>query len=118
LADANAAILAGFYASLKELEPRLRFVMVTGVTRYSMMGLSSGLNHLKDISFNDKFATIRGFTPEEMDQFYGHRYGLTLDIMKANNCVSPTSSEANLRQKILDYFDGYSWDGLTRVLNP
>ncbi|MDR1578500.1 MAG: AAA family ATPase, partial [Deltaproteobacteria bacterium] len=118
VAKANSGILSGFYSSLKELEPYLHFVMVTGVTRYSMMGLSSGLNHLMDISFIEEYAAICGFTSEELKLYYGDRYDLTLDKLKKLGKMPSTSSKADLIKKILAYYDGYSWDGETRVLNP
>jgi hypothetical protein len=118
LVNDNSDIISDFYSSLKELEPYLRFVMVTGVTRYSMMGLSSGLNHLKDISFQKEYAAICGFTSEELDLYYEEHCNLTLDKLKKLGKMPSTSSKADLLNKILAYYDGYSWDGETRVLNP
>jgi hypothetical protein len=118
LAKANTAILSEFYASLKSISPNLRFVMVTGVTRYAMMGLSAGLNQLVDISFDPKYAAICGFTPDELDQYFGDRYGSTLEALKSSGYLSSDSSEDDLRQEILDWYDGYTWDAKTRVLNP
>jgi hypothetical protein len=118
LAKANTAILSGFYASLKSISSKLRFVMVTGVTRYAMMGLSAGLNQLVDISFNPKYAAICGFTPDELDQYFGDRYDSVLEALKLTDYLPPESSTADLRQEILNWYDGYTWDGKTRVLNP
>jgi hypothetical protein len=47
-------ILKGFYSSLKGSDDCLRFVFVTGVTRYALMGLSAGLSQLKDLTFDEK----------------------------------------------------------------
>jgi hypothetical protein len=118
LAKANTEILRQFYSSLKSLQGRLRFVMVTGVTRYSMMGLSAGLNHLYDISFEADYSTICGFTPQEVDRYFGYLYGSALERLIIKGQMPQTSSKDDLRQKILDWYDGYSWDGKTRVLNP
>jgi hypothetical protein len=118
LANDNSNAVHGFYCALKELEPFLRFFMVTGVTPFSMMDSSYGIDHLRDISFIPKYAAICGFTPEEMDLYYNERYGLTLDNLKQIGQLSPASSIDDLRQEILKFYDGYSWDGRTRVLNP
>jgi hypothetical protein len=117
-ANANTTVLSDFYASLKSISPKLRFIMVTGVTRYAMMGLSAGLNQLVDISFNPQYAAICGFTPDELDQYFGDRYESALERQKSLNKMPAASSVADLRQKILDWYDGYTWDGQTRVLNP
>ncbi|MDR2199764.1 MAG: ATP-binding protein [Deltaproteobacteria bacterium] len=118
LAKANTDILSSFYVGFKEVDEYLRFVMVTGVTRYAMMGLSAGLNQLVDISFSPKFAAICGFTAAELDQFFGDRYDSTLEALKSIGRMPVESSVFDLRQKILDWYDGYTWDGRTRVLNP
>ncbi|MDR2140780.1 MAG: ATP-binding protein, partial [Deltaproteobacteria bacterium] len=118
LANANSAVLSDFYASLKSISSNLRFVMVTGVTRYAMMGLSAGLNQLVDISFDPEYAAICGFTPDELDQYFGDRYDSVLDHQKSIGEMPAESSTADLRQKILDWYDGYTWDGRTQVLNP
>ncbi|MDR2200127.1 MAG: ATP-binding protein [Deltaproteobacteria bacterium] len=118
LAKANTEVLSSFYVGFKEMDDFLRFVLVTGVTRYAMMGLSSGLNQLVDISFDPEFAAICGFTPDELDQYFGERYSSTLKDLKSTGDLPPESSEADLRQKILDWYDGYTWDGKTRILNP
>ncbi|MDR2199189.1 MAG: AAA family ATPase [Deltaproteobacteria bacterium] len=118
LAKANTKVLSSFYIGFKEVDKFLRFVLVTGVTRYAMMGLSSGLNQLVDISYDTEFAAICGFTPDELDQYFSDRYSATLEDLKSTGYIPPESSEADLRQKILDWYDGYTWDGKIRVLNP
>jgi hypothetical protein len=72
LASDNTKILRSFYASIKTLaqEGKLHFVLVTGGTRYSMTGVSSGMNNLRDISFNSQYASICGFTLDELDQYF------------------------------------------------
>ncbi|MDR2141623.1 MAG: AAA family ATPase [Deltaproteobacteria bacterium] len=118
LAKANTEVLSSFYVIFKEVDKLLRFVMVTGLTRYAMMGLSAGLNQLVDISFNPKYAAICGFTPDELDQYFSDRYGSVLEALKSTDYLPAESSEADLRQEILDWYDGYTWVGKTQVLNP
>ncbi|MDR1656662.1 MAG: ATP-binding protein [Deltaproteobacteria bacterium] len=118
LAEENSQVLRIFYSSLKSCNEYLRFVFVTGVTRYGLMGLSAGLNHLYDISFDPQYAAICGFTLEEMDQFFGDRYPVVLEALKSTGYLPATSTEKNLRKKIEFWYDGYTWDGNRRVLNP
>ncbi|MDR2141511.1 MAG: AAA family ATPase, partial [Deltaproteobacteria bacterium] len=115
LAKANSEVLSSFYVGFKDLDKYLRFVMVAGVTRYAMMGLSAGLNQLVDISFRPKYASICGFTPDELDQYFGDRYESALDYQKSIGEMPAASSVTDLRQKILDWHDGYTWDGRTQT---
>ncbi|MDR1871302.1 MAG: AAA family ATPase [Deltaproteobacteria bacterium] len=125
LAEKNTKVLSKFYGGLKTVNSLLRLAFVTGVTRYSMMGISSGLNNLYDISFDKKYAAICGFTPEEMDHYFGDRYPAILQSLNSDNYLATTksgrqvlSTTAALKKEILNWYDGYSWDGLTKVLNP
>ena len=58
--------LKGFYGILKSADPYLRFVFLTGVTRFSKVSVFSDLNHLKDISLNKNFAGICGISETEL----------------------------------------------------
>ena len=62
--------LRGFYSSLKSLDPYIRFAMLTGVTKFGKLNVFSGLNNLKDISLNSKFAAICGITEDELHQYF------------------------------------------------
>jgi hypothetical protein len=116
---ANSKVLSDFYVSLKNIDSCLEFVFVTGVTRYAMTGLSAGLNNLNDISLNSQYAAICGFTPEELDVYFRDRYKFLLG--KQDPQDYPKSRDAaidKLKSKILTWYDGYTWDGKTKVLNP
>jgi hypothetical protein len=118
LAEANREALKYFYYKLKSREHDLQFVFVTGVTRFAFMGLSAGVNNLKDITLNYKYAGICGLTHEEFDKYFIDNLANSLDIMKAKGLVGEKYTIAQLRSKILKWYDGYSWDGETMVLNP
>ena len=60
------SIMTNFYAPLKACEDYLRFVFLTGITKFSQMNIFSQLNSLKDISMMPKYAAICGITEEEM----------------------------------------------------
>jgi hypothetical protein len=118
LAQKNRDVLKSFYSGFKNTDEYLRFVFVTGVTRYAFMGLSAGFNHLNDITLSDKFAAICGFTHDELDSCFNDYMSAVLDIFKSKGKMSPNASVSDIRKDILRWYDGYSWDGEIRVLNP
>lgn len=61
-------VLRGFYGCLKSNDRYLRFVMLSGVTKFSQVSIFSGLNNLKDISMSRKYSTICGVTQEELER--------------------------------------------------
>ncbi len=68
-AKAKRDILKGFYGVIKGVDAQVRFVFLTGVTRFSKVGVFSGLNNLNDITLNSKFATVCGITQEELELY-------------------------------------------------
>jgi hypothetical protein len=59
--------LKGFYGILKPSDQYLRFVFLTGVTKFAHVSIFSDLNHLDDLTLNPKYADICGITQEEME---------------------------------------------------
>ena len=64
--DDMRSLLKSVYTSLKDCDAYIRFAMLTGVSRFSKMTVFSGLNNLKDISLDDRYAEICGITTDEM----------------------------------------------------
>jgi hypothetical protein len=110
--NGTADCLSRFYAVLKSRSGSLRFLFITGITRFRQTTLFSGLNCLQDISRDSKYAALLGFSEEEIGRcFSGH-------IRKA-------SAELNLpdktvREQLRKYYSGYCFDeeGLIRVYVP
>jgi hypothetical protein len=75
--------LKNFYGVLKGLDEYIRFVLITGVSKFSKVSLFSGLNQLKDISLDPRYGNICGYTQNELE-FYFKEYlqGLNLDEIK------------------------------------
>jgi uncharacterized protein YcgL (UPF0745 family) len=75
--------LKGFYTTLKGLDKYIRFMLITGVSKFSKVSLFIGLNQLEDISLNKDFGNICGYTQQELE-FYFNDYlkGLNLDEIK------------------------------------
>jgi hypothetical protein len=70
LAQTLRDTLRQFYAILKAQDHNLRFVILTGVTKFSRVSIFSGLNNLQDISMSDQYATLCGYTEAELIQVF------------------------------------------------
>ena len=59
-------IMRNFYSPLKACDPYLRFVFITGITKFSQLSIFSELNNLKNISMDPAFAAVCGISEEEI----------------------------------------------------
>ena len=103
--------LQSFYSPLKDLDPYLRFVFITGISKFLQLSIFSQINNLKNISMNPKYALICGITEREMmDNF---QEGID-ELGKANN-MTKDEVLAQLKRK----YDGYHFSRNTEgVYNP
>ena len=101
--------LRSFYSVLKGCS-QVKFLMVTGVSKFSKAGILSGFNNLKDISMVSKYADIVGYTQQELEDNFGEWI--------ENSSQNLSTSRKKLLDKIKEYYDGFSFDGLTNVYNP
>jgi hypothetical protein len=62
--------LKNFYGVLKGMDEYIRFVLITGVSKFSKISLFSGLNQLKDISLDPRYGNICGYTQEELENYF------------------------------------------------
>ena len=62
--------LDSFYILLKAMGKCIKFALLTGITRYSNATVFGGLNNLKDISNTSRYATMYGYTQEELEQYF------------------------------------------------
>jgi hypothetical protein len=82
-AKINRDILASFYGTIKACDQYLRFVMLTGVTKFSKVNLFSNLNNLQDITVDKKYATITGYTQNDLEIcFSDYLEGVNLEAVK------------------------------------
>ena len=92
-------VMRNFYSPLKACDPYLRFVFLTGITKFSQLSIFSELNNISNISMLKPYAAICGITQEEMlEQMheYIERLAVSLEI---------TKEEALLKLK--EKYDGY-----------
>jgi len=106
----NRDFLRDFYSVLKDNDQYIKFCLLTGVSKFSKVSVFSGLNNLKDITLNERFSTICGLTQEEVDKYFEDRMGWITEKLKL--------TKEELREKIKEWYNGYSWDGEKRVYNP
>ena len=66
LNQANRATLRAFYEVIKQCDGAIHFALLTGITKFSKTTLFSSVNNLKDITLQDHFAAICGFTEQEL----------------------------------------------------
>jgi len=77
------SILRSFYSAIKDNDQYLRFVFLTGVSKFSKLNLFSGLNNLEDITIDDRFATITGYTHDDLkEKFSDYTDGVDLEKVK------------------------------------
>ena len=70
LLDEYRKILKAFYGVLKSADRYLRFVFLTGVTKFAQVSVFSDLNQLNDISMKPQYATICGITRQELEDTF------------------------------------------------
>ena len=104
--------LHDFYEKLKVNSGSIRFLMMTGVTKLTKLSVFSGLNHLTDISTFPQYATLLGYTPEELD-------GALRENVEALG-VQNGMDFAAAKKAILSWYDGYRFSPRSeaRVCNP
>ena len=109
-AEAMREALRSFYTVLKDYDSYLRFVMLTGISKFTKTGVFSAMNNLDDISMDWQFGDIVGYTQEELEaDFAGW-------IDDASGKMGFSRQELLMRMK--DYYDGFCFDGRTRLYNP
>ena len=100
--------LQSFYSPLKDLDPYLRFVFITGITKFSQLSIFSQLNNLSNISMDPEYSALVGFTQEELERDFKEGIQGIAD----NNEL--TYSEA--LEKLKSLYDGYHFSYVRRRL--
>lgn len=106
----NRDILKDFYSILKAHNSNLKFLFITGVSKFSRVSIFSDLNHLKDITIHPRYSSMLGYTQEEIE----FNFASYIEEWVINTGLA----RQILFEKLKDYYDGYSWDGINFVYNP
>ena len=104
-------VMRNFYSPLKDCEPMLRFVFMTGITKFSQLSIFSELNNIKNVSMDVPYAGICGITKDEM-------------LTQMSDDIDELSTKLELSRdetitKLTDQYDGYhfTWPS-PDVFNP
>ena len=104
------SLLKAFYEVLKQCDRYIRFAFLTGITKFSKTTLFSGVNNLIDISLEDDYAGICGFTEAELDLFAPE-----IERLAEKQKSSVEKTRARLRKE----YDGYCFaEEGEHVYNP
>ena len=96
----NRETLKAFYSILKDADPYLKLVFITGVSKFSRVSIFSDLNNLNDLSVDTTFESVCGISQEELELNFAE---------ELNRHDS---------QQIKKWYNGYSWGGSKSVYNP
>ena len=103
--------LKSFYSVIKTKEALQRFTFITGISKFSKVSIFSDLNNLTDISMSAQFATLLGYTHDEVKRFFPDW------IEKLANALGVSSDEAF--SEIVKWYDGYRFEENSEpVINP
>lgn len=106
----NRQILKQFYSVIKDSDPYLQLVFITGVSKFSKVSVFSDLNNLEDITIDRRFGDLVGYTQEELEASFADYLPVV-----AQNLQVPQPALLN---KVKEWYNGYSWHPGVSVYNP
>ena len=111
LLNDNRELMEAFFSIFKATDEHLRFVMITGITKFSQVSMFSGFNQPDDISFEEDYETLCGITQTEIETVFHESIG----ELSAALHVPKEEALALLKQN----YDGYHFSKrMTDVYNP
>lgn len=111
LEENNRDTLKAFFSVLKDMDGYLKFIFITGVTKFNKVSIFSDLNQLRDISLLPKYSAICGITEEEIEQNFSEEIE---NLARAQE----TTAEKALAE-LADMYDGYHFSANSQgVYNP
>jgi len=108
-ANENRNILKSFYSILKDSDPFLAFVFITGVSRFARTSIFSDLNNLQNLTMDFEATDLLGITYEEVQHYFDERI--------ATLATKNDTSKSALIQQMQRHYNGYSWDGNIKLYN-
>ena len=109
--EAVREVLAGFYAVVKQSDRFLKFVFITGVSKFAKISVFSAMNSLTDISMNRHYALICGITQSELEG----NFQSAINRLASNENLE----RQQLLEKIKHWYNGYCFHhGAQTVYNP
>ena len=102
--------LHDFYTAFKGFDDYIHFLFITGISKFSKTGMFSSMNNLKDITFDDRFNDIVGYTQTELEAYFSE-WIKTTALKIGIDC-------SELLYKLKYYYDGFSFNGIVKIYNP
>lgn len=104
-------VMRNFYSPLKDSEPYLRFVFLTGITKFSQLSIFSELNNMTNISMQPEYVAICGITKEEVLR------DMQEDIEELGMKLKLTKEQTI--DKLTEFYDGYHFTSPSPdIFNP
>ena len=111
LEDQHREILKGFYSVFKGADEHLKFVLLTGVTKFSQVSVFSGFNQPADISMDPRYEALCGITTEELYSYFNE----SIRTLAQRYEFSEEDMKDFLKQK----YDGYHFgEEMVDIYNP
>jgi hypothetical protein len=117
-ADDSRELLREFYGVLKDADPDLRLVFITGVTKFTQTSIFSGLNNIEDITLSRRYANICGISEAEFDEVFSEHLAALPNDYAYSSLEEYGCHASDVREAVFAWYDGYSWDGTSRLFNP
>ena len=107
----NRELLRGFFSTFKAADDYLRFVLLTGVTKFSQITMFSGVNQPDDISLGNRYDTLLGITEKELHSVFADPIRELADTLG--------KSEDETKELLKRRYDGYHFSNrMVDVYNP
>ncbi|MGM9797861.1 MAG: ATP-binding protein [Parabacteroides sp.] len=111
LEEWHRSLLKGFYSVFKGADEHLRFVLLTGVTKFSQISVFSGFNQPEDISMAKEYEALCGITEEELYTVFAEPIRELATRYKVD--------EAEMKQMLKQHYDGYHFsENMFDIYNP
>lgn len=111
LLNRNSETLKAFYSTFKRADASLRFVFLTGVTKFSQVSVFSRFNQPLDISMVERYEALCGITEEELHTVFAEPIR---EMAALEHC-----SEEEMKGHLKQHYDGYYFgEGMKNIYNP
>lgn len=109
-ASTNRETMRSLYSAIKGNDEHIGFFLMTGVSKFTKVSIFSDLNNLNDISFDENFGELLGYTQAELESYFAEPIAQLKEKFK--------EGYPDILGVIKTWYNGYSWDGKHFVYNP
>lgn len=104
--------LASFYAVLKANDKALRFLFITGITKFNKTSIFSELNNLSDISLSPQYGALLGYTHEEVQKYFDVYIDYASEVLRKDR--------TKLLEELIEHYDGFCFEetATQKVFSP